>query len=198
MRQEIPSGIGIINVFEKGHVMTEREAADVFIQNIKFVRLVAYETAPSKSLVEDIVHDTYVFFVENAVRWTNDAHRIKGLLRKITHGVAKDHWRTYVQNLPERLQEVSLYLQKKQTTEDLDQSWSNLEEKVLALRNCMARLSPENRELVEMVYFAGSNYTDIQAKTGTSLDAIYMKMFRIRTALHRCVTQTLAIGVDDE
>ena len=46
--------------------MTEKETADIFVQNIKFVRVVAFESAPNKSLVEDIVHDTFIRFVENA------------------------------------------------------------------------------------------------------------------------------------
>ena len=140
--------------------LTQDLATDLFLQNIDFIRAVAFENAPSRSLQEDIVHDVYVCLIENAGKWKYDESKKLALLRSITENMSARYWRSYIRNLPESLRILAEKIQTAKETGILQADESeNL--KILALKFCMEKLSEPNRELVEMIYFGQKKYTDL-------------------------------------
>lgn len=66
--------------------------------------------------------------------------------------------------------------------------------RVSALRDCLGRLSPEQRELIEARYGddRDSNVQALAGHKGRKLDALYKQLERLRATLKRCVTTKLA------
>lgn len=67
------------------------------------------------------------------------------------------------------------------------------DEKLAALRQCLAELNEKNRALIES-YYAGRTVPEIAAQRSATPNAIYKLLHRIREALHDCVSTRLARG----
>jgi len=63
-----------------------------------------------------------------------------------------------------------------------------------ALETCIGKLTAEHRELLQLRYTEGSTIDMIAAKFSRSTGSITMLLRRIRMALLRCVTRSLAMG----
>lgn len=179
--------------------LTQAEATEVFMQYFGYVRATAFEYAPVASLIDDIVHDTYVCFVEKAERWDYDDTKIMPLLKSLVRAMAGRQWQSYQRNLPAKLREVGELLRSHHTEQaNVSGSYSELDSKLSALRCCLEKLSPENRKLIEIYYFGNASYSEIAEQLGRSPTAIYKAFARIRAALHDCVTQIIRMEVDRE
>ncbi|MDO5582111.1 MAG: hypothetical protein Q4G69_13360 [Planctomycetia bacterium] len=97
--------------------LTKEQASEIFMKNYRLVQIVAFENAPAASLTEDIVHDTYVYFVEKAESWEYDPEKIAALLKTITKNMAARSWKKYQSNLPKNLAKIMDYLSQKQEDE---------------------------------------------------------------------------------
>lgn len=163
---------------------------EIFLNNIGFVRSVACRNAPVHHLVDDIVHDAFVHFTENAPNWIYDESKILGLLKSITMNMAGRQWNDYVRNLPSTLAKLADHIQKKVQANSVPVH-SSSEETLHILEACLARLDPESRELIELYYFNGNEYSDLVEKTGKTPAAVYMQMSRIRGILHECIERMM-------
>lgn len=175
--------------------LTKETATQIFLQNHGFVRSVALKNAPTRSLQEDIAQDVYIYFTENADRWDYDESKIKALFRTITENIAGRHWRNHLKNLPENLQKIASLIQK-ESDSGVFQEESDLDRNLLLLNVCMQKLTPKNRELLELLYFGELTYDELVERTGRSYGAIYTLMSRIRTVLHDCMEKTSRLEVD--
>lgn len=70
---------------------------------------------------------------------------------------------------------------------------SNNDDRLAALRQCLAQLDEKNRALVEG-YYAGRTVPEIAAARSATPNAIYKLLHRVREALQECVTKRLAQG----
>jgi RNA polymerase sigma-70 factor (ECF subfamily) len=61
-----------------------------------------------------------------------------------------------------------------------------------ALENCLTKLPPAARDLVDARYIHGESVQTISARIGRSVNAISVSLFRIRQGLLDCVRSTLA------
>jgi RNA polymerase sigma-70 factor, ECF subfamily len=61
-----------------------------------------------------------------------------------------------------------------------------------ALRKCLARLNPNNREIVRLRYFEGRPGAQVAEALGRKLETIYQALARIHKALADCVRHRLA------
>lgn len=61
-----------------------------------------------------------------------------------------------------------------------------------ALRLCLERLTPHNREIVRLRYFEGRGGSQVAEAMGRKLDTIYQSLARIHKSLGDCVRQRLA------
>src|SRR5690606_39590868 len=66
--------------------------------------------------------------------------------------------------------------------------------RIEALRNCLDRLKPDQRELIELRY--GGNFsrslTDQARVSGKSLDSLDKRLERLRSLLRQCVSRQLS------
>ena len=61
-----------------------------------------------------------------------------------------------------------------------------------ALRKCVERLTPNNREIVRLRYFEGRAGADVAEAMGRKLETVYQALARIHKSLAECVRQRLA------
>ena len=61
-----------------------------------------------------------------------------------------------------------------------------------ALRKCLDRLTPNNREIVRLRYFEGRPGVQVAEVLGRKLDTVYQALARIHKSLADCVRQRLA------
>ena len=66
-------------------------------------------------------------------------------------------------------------------------------DRLVALRQCMARLPERSRRAVER-YYRGQSVAEISRESGRSENAIYKLLRRSRQQLYDCITQRLATG----
>jgi RNA polymerase sigma-70 factor, ECF subfamily len=69
-----------------------------------------------------------------------------------------------------------------------------LDERREALADCLARLRPQDRDLLARRFAEGATTLSTAEQVGRSADAVYKALARIRQALFECVTRTLAQG----
>ncbi len=68
-----------------------------------------------------------------------------------------------------------------------------LDERRLALNDCITKLSARDRELLTQRFTEGATTQSAAAAVGRSVDAVYKALAKIRQALFECVTHTLAL-----
>ena len=80
----------------------------------------------------------------------------------------------------------------------LQETWGGLEddleegaERVAALRLCIDKLEKSQRELIELRYRREVPLTDLARKLGRSAAALSMSLFRLRSALEKCMERGL-------
>ncbi len=69
-----------------------------------------------------------------------------------------------------------------------------LDDRHLALSDCLRKLPPRDRELLLTRYEPGCGVEDAARRSGRSLEAAYKSLARLRTLLLDCVTHQLATG----
>ena len=66
-----------------------------------------------------------------------------------------------------------------------------LEARSLALADCYQKLSPEDRELLDLRYVEEATVPAVAAQTGRSVDFVYKALRRIHGVLYRCIDDTV-------
>ncbi|MDO5554096.1 MAG: sigma-70 family RNA polymerase sigma factor [Planctomycetia bacterium] len=187
----------ITNPDKVKHRMTKEEACALFVQHYDYVRLVAFREAPTRSLHDDIAQDVFIEFTENASKWTWDGTEatLKGLLRTITKTIALQYWRKWAREQPDYLEKIAYLILPKETEEE--SRHSNLPKQIAALQNCLEKLSPENRELIELYYYKGIGSKELILRVKRKAGTVYSLLSRLRAVLLDCVQRTLDLEVLD-
>jgi RNA polymerase sigma-70 factor (ECF subfamily) len=63
-----------------------------------------------------------------------------------------------------------------------------------ALADCVAKLSPRDRDLLARRFAEGATTQSTAAQVGRSVDAVYKALAKIRQSLFECVSRSLATG----
>jgi RNA polymerase sigma-70 factor (ECF subfamily) len=79
-------------------------------------------------------------------------------------------------------------------SKELSAESEQLERRSVALGDCLQRLPPHHRELIERRYTSGDAVDRLAEHLSKSPDAVYRILSRIRRTLHDCVTTSLAKG----
>ena len=66
------------------------------------------------------------------------------------------------------------------------------ERRVSALKECLAGMQDEERQLLESCYASGRSIKEIATEMSTTPGALYMRLHRIRQFLHECIDYRLA------
>jgi len=75
---------------------------------------------------------------------------------------------------------------------DLAENAGWLDARLTALRSCLGKLRPHDRQLVERRYFDGERGERIASDLGRPANSVYQSLGRIRRMLLACVTRALA------
>ena len=76
--------------------------------------------------------------------------------------------------------------------EQTERMASQLDARREALENCVAKLPPDQRELVSQAYAPGVRMDELAVALGRSAMAVYKTLHRIRIALVECTRAVLA------
>ncbi|MDD3587796.1 MAG: sigma-70 family RNA polymerase sigma factor [Thermoguttaceae bacterium] len=168
-------------------------AVRIFLQNYGHVRSIAFIASPQRTLVDDIVNDTFVRFVERAEQWDYSGN-IPALLSGIVKNVAKEHWRRYVQTLPESVRQVYEWIRNNLARNEDENS--DKEDERMRLRNCIEKLSPEHRDIVRRHYYEGMPLSELALENGRNIKTVQKTASRIRIMLYKCMTANEVFGTD--
>lgn len=78
-----------------------------------------------------------------------------------------------------------------QIASDYSQQEETLDARTTALEQCLQKLPDGQRSLLESCYLGRGKIADIAAALDTTSNALYLKLRRIRTALHECIDGVL-------
>jgi RNA polymerase sigma-70 factor (ECF subfamily) len=67
-----------------------------------------------------------------------------------------------------------------------------LEDQTRALAGCLAKLPPDQRELIRLRYTEEGSIEAVAKRAQRTVEATYRALSRVRHTLHECVTRTLA------
>ncbi|MDO5554987.1 MAG: sigma-70 family RNA polymerase sigma factor [Planctomycetia bacterium] len=177
--------------------LTKEEASALFLQYYDYVRAVAYRTAPTREVQDDIAHNVFIEFVENAHKWTITNGEVKPLLRTITKNISLQFWRDHNRRKPEHMQKLLESIWRDRPEVTLREE-GDLQNRISILRVCMEKLSDKNKQIVELYYFLGLPYEELVKRTGKTLATLYSLLTQIRKLLHDCVVKTLKLEVGDD
>lgn len=179
---------------ESNQKLTSDTAAELFLQHFDFVRLIAFHFSPARHLQEDIIHDAYIEFVNNANKWRIGSDGPRPLLRTIVRNVALQHWRIYVRSQPEYLRRLADQVWSPSSDSDFSEKDGDLQDQVDALNHCMKKLSPENKRLLELFYFNDFTADEVSRTLNKKSSTIYSLLSRLRTLLQDCIERKLRSG----
>lgn len=72
--------------------------------------------------------------------------------------------------------------------DELEEADEALERQQAALRDCVNKLPPDHREILQQRYFGNQSIADIAASVQRTEGALYRLLSRIRKNLHDCIT----------
>lgn len=106
-------------------------------------------------------------------------------------GIARNHVRHHYRALQRSRvvfdQEVVEQLAARLLEED-----RHFQHRQAALTECLEKLSPQQRELVEQYYQSEGTIRDFAQLRGLAVETLYKRLQRIRAVLEDCITATLA------
>jgi RNA polymerase sigma-70 factor (ECF subfamily) len=149
--------------------------------------LMAYSLGLTRDpdVAEDILQETWLH-LERHVSNGGSIEDVPAYCAVIAKNAVIRHWRKAGRERPLDSRIVELL-----ATGFSDES-TGWPDRLGALRRCLGTLSAPNRAMLEERYVDGRSNQDIADRLRLSLDALAMRLMRVRQALKRCVSQRLA------
>lgn len=168
------------------------QASQLFLKHYNYVRYVAFQVAPFRDLIDDIVNDTFIRFVSKAESWTYPED-IKPLLYRIAQNIAREYWRSYLKELPTEMAQLEeLAAEVLQEQNESDQNW-NLEVEMDQMMKCIAKLPLDQRLLIEMHYFHKISFVELASRDNKRVNTIQKMASRTRVLLRKCLEKALGL-----
>ena len=137
---------------------------------------------------QDILQDGKIVMWRNFGNFTEGTNFLAWARKILLHQIFAYRRRAKKHQHAEFNEDILLMLDAEMDSEMLEKKWINRE---LALKNCLAKLKPEHREIMEMRYRDEVSIEKISGTSGRSDTAVYQLLFRIRKALFDCVKMEL-------
>jgi len=164
----------------------DAEFVQLFTRYQRRLYLYILSQVPSPLAAEEILQDA------NVVIWSK--------FRQFQPGTNFLAWSTQIANFEimkhrtkrkrERLTFSDEFVQ--QIAEESLERSDELERRRAALVNCIQKLKPADRELIQLRYAPGESGKDLAASLGRPANSVYQSLGRIRRALWECVQRRLA------
>lgn len=157
--------------------------ARLFEEHYGLMVTVTVRYAPLPDLVYDIIQQVFIDFIEDAAKGKRDYQKdIAPFLATLTKNRAIDFWREHSKHSPESLQRIVERFAEKQ---DVEESARDIG--LVAMRNCMKKLPPTTRQMVERHYYHGTSMEDIARQEQRKVTTIRSFFCRIRQKLRECI-----------
>lgn len=157
----------------------ERMVNDHYEALLSFAHFLLGERQP----VEDVAHQAFMLAFERLASGQTFEGDPGKWLRGAVRNLVREHWRKR-KGLPHDVADLleEALAEADDPGEAFD--WARLRE---ALRHCLGKLTPADRELIGQRYEHGHRIADIAARLGLNLATARVRLFRIRQALKSCV-----------
>jgi RNA polymerase sigma-70 factor (ECF subfamily) len=151
---------------------------------------IAYRITGDRAAAEDVVQEAFLGAWRNAARYADGRGTVRTWLLSIVHHRAIDAVRR--RRPTTELPDVDSGLPDALTLPD---TWAEVEVGIdrEAVREALGRISPVQREAIELAYFGGLTQTEIAERTGVPLGTV---KGRLRLGLEGLRAAMLAIRVD--
>jgi RNA polymerase sigma-70 factor (ECF subfamily) len=136
-------------------------------------------------VAEDILQETWLH-LERHIANGGSITNVAAYCAVIARNAIVRHWRDTGRERPLDAQIVDLLVT------GFTHEPSGWPDRLAALRRCLGALSVANRALMDQRYVEGRSNQDIADRLRVSLDALAMRLMRVRQGLKRCVAQRLA------
>jgi RNA polymerase sigma-70 factor (ECF subfamily) len=150
-------------------------AAAIVARYTDAIGAIAYGVIRNRALTQDAVQETFAR-AARTIGKLNDPKRLGPWLVGIVRNVAVDMVRRRARELP--IGEYDIASKGDPSREAMRN------EAAKALRDALAALPEDQRDIIAMKYMAGMSYADIARVLGISPEAVSQKLWRVRQKLH--------------
>ena len=148
----------------------------------------ALKIVRDQSEAEDVVHDAFVAVVERVDQFRPERGSLIAWLVTMVRNLALDRARRRVRRA--QITDDELRHEPAERTLDPEQiSW--LEREREAVRSAMSKLSPSQRETLEIAFFEGLSYPEIAARENVALGTVKSRAARALGALRAALEGTV-------
>ena len=136
---------------------------------------------PDETAVEDIIQETVTFM------WKQFDDFEPGTdFAAWAFTIAKNRIFNYIKHQQKQRRKFSS--QTIQAIEEVAKSKSEMQDqRLIALRNCIKKLSSKDRQLLILRYEVGSSLKSVSKRIEQSVNTLYSRLYKIRIMLMRCV-----------
>lgn len=157
----------------------------LFIEQVVGLRRLVISLTPDLQLAEDVVQETFVDITKRASEYdpqTSFTKWMNGIARAKLSQLA---WRATAGGEPLR-DEVLEVLDASRPHE------GNLAARIKFLEECIEKLAPQARKLVELHYRSGLKPKQVAAAMGWASASVHVALSRARAAIRECVERQMA------
>lgn len=181
---------------EDARVMARIRAGDDSALAVLYDRYVTLAMGMALKIVrdqneaEDVVHDAFIAVVERADQFRPERGSLIAWLVTMVRNLALDRARRRVRRA--QIMDDELRHEPPERTPDPEQiSW--LEREREAVRSAMSKLSPSQRETLEIAFFEGLSYPEIAARENVALGTVKSRAARALGALRAALDGTIDV-----
>ena len=170
-----------------GRIRSGDQAAlgDVYDRYAPLAMAVALRVVSERELAEDLVHDAFVVVWQKIDRFDARRGSLRSWILTIVRNRAIDRLRARRPRI-----EIGEADERSLLQTESNPTWERAAERLgsIQLRAALANLPTEQREAIELAYFAGHTYREIAAITGvaqgTANGRLRLALGKLRDALH--------------
>lgn len=173
-----------------GNIPDAQLVTETFQSHYGLVVTAAGRFAPTPDLVYDVVHQTFIDFMNTAMRGGWDPEDNPGpLLYEIAKNRAIDIWKKERMLTGENRQRIGERLMQMQRSREIDLPAAD--RRIDALDDCLRKLTPKAREIIEQHYFGKMPLENLARQLSTPAGTLRKTLFRIRSKLRDCISRQL-------
>ncbi len=177
---------------DSGVLVTGRpsdEFVQLFTRTQRRLYLFILAQAPSTQDAEEILQETNLVIWNKYDQFELGTNFFAWSARIATYEVLKHRQRFR----RERLRFSDEFMQT--VAAEAAERGDELEQRRVALENCIKKLRPADRDLIRQRYEPGSNGKDLAETLGRPANSVYQSLGRIRRSLLECINRRLAAEV---
>ena len=172
---------------EKEHIDRHELFVREFARYEQNLRRYVYALLGNKSDTEDVMQDTSVALWRKFAQYDTDKPFINWACRFAYYEVMA-HRKKQARQHQFFSEAVMEALAREQISNQ-----DHLEAQQVALEGCVAKLSADDRRILEFRYTSGSTIAELSEKTGQSAKKLYHALDRIRRQLNLCVNKHMQV-----